>query len=65
MKSGASVMDISATNDTSVNKVTVILAILILETLVGIKYLTLLCLLLFSWRFEPLWMYFPQPGSGL
>jgi hypothetical protein len=20
---------------------------------------------LFSWRYNPLWLYFPQPGSGL
>jgi len=38
MKSGASIGDISATNDASVINVTVILAALILETFVGIKY---------------------------
>jgi hypothetical protein len=23
------------------------------------------CCWLFSWRYNPLWLYFPQPGSGL
>jgi len=40
MNSGLSVNDISATNDTSLINVTVILAVSILETFVGITSLT-------------------------
>jgi hypothetical protein len=42
MKSGASTSDIGATNATSVINVTVILAVLTLESFVGIKYLILI-----------------------
>jgi hypothetical protein len=42
--------------------------ILLLETkFIKNFHILIVCLFvyLFSWRYNPLWLYFPQPGSGL